>query len=283
MVIVMDDMAGGLLYQTDEGAITWLEAGTDRVAPLVSVDDVDAESVVIEDVSTIDGGVELWFTRWRGLDWEDPDDIENVVQTLERVVVNAGEPTEVATIGGWESGSSVTVGGETVGIENWAEGFYYFAVTDFEMERLPQPWNFYNPDEPKDVGCEGCPTSLVVSDDGSRAVFLDPLVEEAITLPVLVVVDLASGEEVARVEVSGFGWPLNAPAEGPEITTVDVLGDLVLINGGDEGQPFPAIWADLGAAEPVWEAVEVPGSARFLRSDVRLSELDATGLPWSTG
>lgn len=279
---VMDDMSGGLLYQSDDTAISWLEAGADRAVPLVAVDDPEAEEVRIEDVVTIDGEDELWFTRWRGLDWEDPDDIENVVQTLERVVVDAGEPTEVTQIGGWESGSSITVGGETVGIENWSEGFYAFAVTDLEMERLPQPWNFYDPDEPKDIGCEGCPTGLVVSDDGSRAIFLSPLAEEAITVPLLVVVDLISGEEVARLEVFGFGWPLGSPAEGPEITTVDILGDLVLINGADEGQPFPAIWTDLGAGEPVWETLPIPGSARFLRSDVRLNELDATGFPWST-
>jgi hypothetical protein len=268
MLRVMDDFAGGLVYQTDRNAILWLESGADRPVVVASVDDPGAESVTIEDIVVVDGAVELWFSRWRGLDWEDSDDIEHVVQSLERVVIDGGQAIEVAQIGGWESDTAVTVGGDTVGIENWAEGFYAFAVTDFEMERVPQPWNPYDPIEPQGVGCEGCPTRLVVSDDGSRAVFLTPVAQEAMILPALVVIDLGSGEEVSRIEVSGFGWPLSSPAEGPDITMIDILGDLVLINGADEGQLFPAIWADLGADEPVWEALPVPGSARFLRSDV---------------
>ena len=117
--------------------------------------------------------------------------------------------------------------------------------------------------------CDGCPIGLIVSDDGSKVAYLNPVAQVAIFLPVLVVVDLESGEEVANVEVSGFGWPRGHPAEGPEITTIDILGDLVLVNGDDEGQPFPAVWADIGVDEPVWEQMPVTGSARFLRSDVR--------------
>ena len=280
--LVMDDLAGGLLYQTDGTAIFWLEPGADQAVPLVTVDHLEAESVRIEDVVTIDGEDELWFTRWRDLDWENVGDT-SMVQTLERVGVGAGEPTEVANVGGYETGSSITVGGETIGMEQSTGTFYYFEVIDFEMERLPQPWNFFDHDEAKAWNCEECPTSLVVSDDGRRAIFLSPLVEDAIKFPDLVAVDLESGGELARLEVSGFAWPFSSPAEGPEITVIDILGDLVLINGADEGQPFPAIWTDLGADEPVWAALPVPGSARFLRSEVRLGELDATDLPWSAG
>jgi hypothetical protein len=275
---IMDDFAGGLVYQTDDSAIRWLGTGADRSIVVASVDDAEAESVNIEDVVVIGGVVELWLSRWRGLDWRDSYDIENMVQTLERVVIDGGEPTEVAQVGGWEARTSVTVGGEKVGTEFLAEGNYSFAVRDLELQLLPQPWNPLDPDDPKPVGCDGCPTGLVISDDGSRAVFLSPDTEGATTLAELVVIDLESGKELARLEVSGFAWPLGYPAEGPEITTIDILGDLVLVNGADEGQAFAAVWTDLTAEEPIWGASPVPGRARFLRSDVRFDDLETITL-----
>lgn len=272
----MDDLGGGLVFQTDDGGIWWQAIGDPDANRVVGAE--DGERVFLQDVVRVDDRVEIWYLREQG------SSIEDYVVVLERSTLTDGQTSVVGEVGSWETSSTVTIGGAVVARETNAEGYRGFGVTDFELERVPEPWNPYESmDMEEGFLCVECPNGLIVSDDGSRAVFLDPLVEEAITLPVLVVVDLVSGDEVARIEVSGFGWPLNAPAEGPEITTIDVLGDLVLINGGDEGQPFPAIWADLGAAEPVWEALEVPGSARFLRSDVRLNELDATGLPWSTG
>jgi hypothetical protein len=276
---VMDDLAGGLVYQTDVSAILWLGTGADHSIVVASVDDAESESVNIEDVVVINGAVELWYSRWRGLDWRDSYDIESMVQTLNRVVIDGGQPTEVASVGGWESATSVTVGGERLGIEFLAEGNYYFAVADLELQLLPQPWNFHDPDHMEPAGCDQCPTGLVVSDDGSRAMFLSPNTQDAVTIPELVIIDLESGEELAKLEIPGFNWPLGYPAEGPEITTIDILGNLVLVSGANEGEAFPAVWTDLTSEEPVWHELPEAGKARFLRSDVQFDELQAISLP----
>ena len=254
----MDDLGGGLVFQTDDGGIWWRAVGEPAAERVVSAE--EGERMLIQDVVLVGDRVEIWYLRERGFS------IEDHVVFLERSALTGGQTSVVGEVGSWETSSTVTVGGAVVALETNAEGFHAFGVTDFELERVAQPWNPYESMEMEETFLCDCPKELIVSDDGSRAVFLDSLVQEAITLPVLVVVDIVSGEEMARVEVSGFGW---ASGEGPEITTVDILGDLVLINGADEGQPFPAIWTDLGAAEMVWEALPVPGFARFLRSDVR--------------
>lgn len=265
-LIVMDDLAGGLLYQTSPSTILWLEPGA--AGPTALVEAAPTETVGLEDVVRVGDEVEVWFTRWTGGDSDIPEDH---VQTLERVVVDGGQSTVVGQVGGWESGSTITVGGEVIALQNWAEGFYVFSIYDTELDHLPQPWNPY--DEPRNDRCDGCPSELVVSDDGGRAAYLAPEQREATVLPVVVVVDLGSGEEVARVDVSGFGWWDGSAVHGQIATSLDVLGDHVIVNGRDQERPLPALWADLGADQPVWDELPVTGRARFLRSDL------AVGLP----
>ena len=266
-LVLMDDLAGGLLYQTGPSAILWLETGA--AGPTALVEAAPTETVWLEDVVRVVDEVEVWFTRWTGGDSDIPEDH---VQTLERMVVDGEHPTVVGQVGGWESGSIVTVGGEVIALQNWAEGFYMFSINDLELDRLPQPWAPY--DEPADVGCEDCPVNLVVADDGSKVAFLSPEPGETTIVPILLVVDIESGEELARIDVPGFDWPTGSQGDGPEAGFIDILGDVVLINGWNGERSVPAIWTDLRADEPSWEELEFRGDARFLRSDVRVGLLD---------
>ncbi len=266
--LLFDDLAGGLLFQTDQKVIWWQESG--GAGPRELVVAADDESVSLQDVSLVEGRVEAWFTRDRG------STIEDHVQILERVVIDGGEPSVVAETGAWESSSTVTVGGEVVAREHGAEGFYSFGLTDLQLSSpgsTSQPWNPYSEMEMDDTFlCDACPVGLIVSDDGRLVAYRDRG-GNAADIAVLVVVDLESGEET-HLEISGIGAPNNAT--GPYVGGLDLLGDLALVNISNElGQPLAARWVDLFDEGAAWTELPFRGDARFLRSDVQFGESES--------
>ncbi|MDP9144511.1 MAG: hypothetical protein M3N43_07420 [Actinomycetota bacterium] len=255
---VMDDLSGGLLYQTDLSSIWWL--ASDSSQPVELVGSAENETVELQDVTIVDGITEIWFTRTSGTT------IEDARQDLAHVNLGGGPQVVVDEVGGWESSSRVTVGGDVIALQSWAEGFYAFGVQHKDGGEMAQPWNPYRAIFEPTIGCDGCPTDLIVTDDGVLAAYLQPLGSYPDIVPSLVVVDVATGQTVHQIELAGLGWQFNEP--GPWITEIDMLGDVALLNVGDGEGHFAALWTDLSRVEPAWSELPVLGRARLLRSDV---------------
>lgn len=208
----------------------------------------------------------MWFTHHTGTT------IEDARQDLAYVGLSGGPPVIVDEVGGWESGTGVTVGGDVLAYQTWAEGFYWFGIHHRDGSEIAQPWNPYPSIFEPNIGCEGCPMGLVVSDDGSRVAFLEPLGELEDYVPYLVVIDLTSGDELVRAEIDGMGWRHGSPGGGPAVINPDLLGDIVVLEVIADDSVLPAIWADLTAEELVWRELPINGRARLLRSDVQFGE-----------
>ena len=130
--LLMDDLAGGLLYQTDGDAIWWQEAGEAEARVIVQAG--AGESLTLQDVVVMEGGVEIWFTRDRG------STIDDYVVSLERMAVTGGSASVVGEIGSWESSSTATVGGEVIALETDSEGYHGFGVRNLDLGQIPQRW-----------------------------------------------------------------------------------------------------------------------------------------------
>jgi hypothetical protein len=85
-----------------------------------------------------------------------------------------------------------------------------------------------------------------------------------------VVVDLASGDRLASVEISGLEWPDGAFDTGPSVGAIDLLGDVFLLEVHDYDQILTAVWADMSASPVVWRDLPVDGHARLLRQPLDL-------------
>ena len=261
---LIDDLEGGVLQQADDTVIWHRGAGAQVPAELVVA--LDGEQVWLQDVSVLDGITQAWFTRSRG------STIEDVLQTLERVPIGGPTPVVVNEVGAWESASTATVGGEVVAYQTWAEGFYTFGIGAVDGSDLEQPWNPYREISEPYLGCEGCPTDLIVSDDGARVAYLHPETE-AFT-PLLVILDPVTGNDVIRERFHGMSCCQGGDSER-RISDVDLFGDVVLLNVSEGDFPSFAMWKDISDPEAEWQEFRVRGSARLLRSELQV------GLPGS--
>jgi hypothetical protein len=256
---VMDDTAGGVVFR-DSRHSGIRRIGSEGGLPVDLVVPAPTESVELEDVTLLDGKVEVWFTRFSG---STPHD---AVQTLERIPIEGGTSLVVAAVGDWESWSTVTVAPDVLALQTRAEGRYTFGLMTFDAVRPPQPWNPYYNIEETPAACSGCPVAMVVSDDGRRVAFLEPK-DDGIDVIVLVAIDLDSASQLLRLEIPGID------IEEFSHPSLDIVGDIVLVNP-DGILPRRALWADLSVAHPSWQAMPEIGVARLLRSDLDLRALE---------
>jgi hypothetical protein len=261
---LVDDLTGGVLYQSDDKTI-WLQSpGSDEPVPLASA--AEGEQVWLQDVSLSGGQRDVWFTRDRG------STIDDSLETFERVPIGESEPVVIAETGGWESGSTMTVGGVIVASQGFSEGFYTFGIWSTDGGSLDQPWNPYREIPEPFIGCEGCPTDLIVDDRGTRVAYLQPETEEF--RPVLVVLDPVSGDDVVRERLADMSCCSGGGGADLHATSIDLFEDNVLVNRADDNRATFAMWKDLSDPDAEWQEFRVRGSARFLRSDLQVGLLE---------
>jgi hypothetical protein len=257
----VDDTRGGIVIQPhespwtsvgDDSIIYWAPQGSSNVQELL-VPAAD-QGLRLEDVATRDGVTSVYYTRRFG---DTPDTAE---QTLRRFDLDDRTVSEIALVGGWESGSSpISVGGDTIVRNGSGEAYFWITFTDLDNNEFASPANPI-----PDGGFDCVPECFYYADlspDGSEVAFgrLAPNGSGFYTTPEIEVRDIASGDLLLSVtlpELSASGY----------IDSVDLSATHVLINIVEEGSDYPvATVVDLASGLSVVQA-PVNGVARFLRS-----------------
>jgi hypothetical protein len=257
----IDDTRGGIVIQPhespwtsvgDDSIIYWVPQGSSNVQELL-VPAAD-QGLRLEDVATRDGVTSVYYTRRFG---DTPDTAE---QTLRRFDLDDRTVSEIALVGGWESGSSpISVGGDTIVRNGSGEAYFWITFTDLDNNEFASPANPI-----PDGGFDCVPECFYYADlspDGSEVAFgrLAPNGSGFYTTPEIEVRDIASGDLLLSVtlpELSASGY----------IDSVDLSATHVLINIVEEGSDYPvATVVDLASGLSVVQA-PVNGVARFLRS-----------------
>jgi hypothetical protein len=242
---LVDDLAGGVIYQNDDQVIWHHAAGA--AGPVQVAVASEGERVFLQDVTELDGVSEIRFNREVG------STIDDYVVYLERVPLSGGETVVVDDVASWEGGSDFTIGGG-LAAEEWAsEGWAGFVLRTLSLGSVPQPWNPYETMEMDDYYlCGDCPRGLTISDDGSRVGYHIGANDDVGST--LIVVELATGVE-SQFEVGSEG-------------EIDFFGDYVLVNAFERNVPSFAVWKDLSDPESEWQQLRVRSNARLLRSEL---------------
>ncbi len=264
----IDDTRGGVVFQPNWGP--WFFQGSDSIVYWVPtaagayqellVPAAD-QGLALEDVVAQGDDVMVYYTRTEG-----GDDPATTLQTLRRFDLDNKTVTEIAVVGGWESGSSpISVGGETIATNGAGEGFYwvnFFDLGGVPLESSADPIGFDEFDCLPD-----CFYYADLSPDGTKVAVgrLAPNADGFPTTPEIEVRDLATGElelAVSLPAVTAFPW----------IHSLDLSNTHVLINIVEEGSEYPfATIVDIASGGLTTYPAPVAGVARFLRS---MPELD---------
>ncbi|MDJ0954078.1 MAG: hypothetical protein QNJ81_10405 [Acidimicrobiia bacterium] len=257
----IDDTRAGIVVHPHRNS--WFNEGVDTVvywAPegagalqqlLVPAAD---QILRLEDVQPQGDGVIVYYTRRSG---ETPETAE---QTLRAFDLDAKTVTELAVVGGWESGTSpISVGGSTIVRNGSGEAYFWIIFTDLESNLIDSPAN------PIADGFDCVPDCFYYGDlspDGSLVAFgrLGPNSGGFFTVPQIEVREVATGDLVMSVtlpELAASGY----------IDSLDLSGTHVLINIVEEGSVYPvATVVDLVSGGVSAQQAAVGGVARFLRS-----------------
>jgi hypothetical protein len=259
----VDDGLGGLLYQIDAGRdwdqtpalrttiVWWVPKGSER--PLDLLVPTADQSLTLEDALVIDGDLTVFYRRSEGaVSFE-------MVDSLRRYDHATGAVTELMRGSAWEAGFDVgSVGGGLIAGTEYGQIESYCFFRDFAGAPA------FSPADPSVPGCEGpgCPDSCVVSPDGLRVANVETQFDEstnATTAYDVVVSDVATGEELERIEIPDPDWA---------ITDLDLSGDGIIVNRSS-GEAQLAAWVvNLSSPDvPAWE-VPIAGVARFVTSPV---------------
>ncbi len=258
----IDDTRGGIVVHPNHSP--WLHEGVDSIvywAPegaavlqqlLVPADD---QGLRLEDVQQQGETVGVYYTRRSG------DTPENAEQTLRRFDLDSKEVTEIAVVGGWESGTSpISVGGETIVRSGGGEAFFWTIFSDLGNNEFDSP---ANPMPDGEFDCiPDCFYYGDLSPDGSLVAFGRIGLNSGgfYTVPEVEVRDVATGDLVLNVTLPEM------PAIG-YIDSLDVSDTHVLINIVEEGSVFPvATVIDIASGGLTVQQAAVGGVARFLRS-----------------
>lgn len=262
IAFAIDDTAGGVVFQAnrqpfiftgDDSIVYWVPQGSS--APQELLVPAADQGLGLEDVVNNDG-VQVYYTRVEGR--ESP---ETAAQTLRRFDVATTTVTEVATVGGWESGSSpISVGGDTIVSNGAGEGFLWMNFYDLEAALFASP---ANPMPEGEFDClPECFYYGDVSPDGTLLA-IGRLAANAggfAIVPEIEVRNIATGAVVMNVslpEVPAFPW----------IHSLDLSDTHVLINIVEEGSEYPfATIVDIASGGLTAYPAPVGGVARFLRS-----------------
>ncbi len=103
----------------------------------------------------------MYYTRLEG---STPDDR---LQTLRRFDLDSKEVVPVADVAGWESGAwNFSVGGDLIGYQGAAEGFFWIDFRDLSGALLDPP---YHPNPDGEFDCyPTCHWAIAVNPDGSQ-------------------------------------------------------------------------------------------------------------------
>ncbi len=262
IAFAIDDTAGGVVFQPnqqpflfkgDDSIVYWVPQGAG--APQELLVPAADQGLGLEDVVD-DGRVQVYYTRVEG-----QGDPETAAQTLRRFDVAATAVTEVAIVGGWESGSSpISVGGDAIVSNGVGEGWFFMNFFDLDGVVFDSPANPI-PDGEFDCGPD-CFYFGDLSPDGTHVAVarLGTNSGGFAIVPEVEVRNVATGAVVMSVvlpEVPAFPW----------IHSLDLSDTHVLINIVEEGSEYPfATIIDIASGGLTTYPAPVGGVARFLRS-----------------
>ncbi len=276
--VAADDLMGGLVFQgpgsdsgffgaPEESIVWWLPAGAEEPRSLLVP--TGEQWLRLVGVELIDGSPAVVYIRT-----DNPDDFYNAIATLRTYDFEAGEVSEVRTVGGWESGTSHVTFGNGVFASNWFgeaySGFDFFDTNGDDVVVAGDPYGdaicFDGTLEPgtEDTGAVTggrCFENVAITPDGSRIAYTTlSSDEEGVVQSVdLVVVDAADGSELHRMPIL---------TEAPySISSLDIRGDTVLYNQvtfRTTRELLPATVIDLSTGEGI--TIPVAGTARFAPS-----------------
>ncbi|MDJ0924215.1 MAG: hypothetical protein QNJ77_06590 [Acidimicrobiia bacterium] len=259
----IDDARGGIVFQPNRGSwffrgsdsiVYWVPTGAGTYQELL-VPDAD-QGLALEDVASHGASAAVYYTRTEG-----GDDPETTVQTLRRFDLDDKTVTEIAVVGGWESGSSpISAGGDLIVKNSGAEGYVWIDFMDLDGVEFDSP---ANPLPLEEFDCfPGCFYYADLSPDGSRVALgrLAPNADGFPTTPEIEIRDVATGAlelAVSLPDVAAFPW----------IHSMDLSDTHVLINIIEEGSEYPfATIVDIASGGLATYPAPVGGVARFLRS-----------------
>jgi hypothetical protein len=266
--VAIDDGRGGLVFQRpwrldyplDPASTIIYLLENDALDPRELLVPTDDQFLTLYDVA--DGGV--WYTRREG------DTPETARETLRHYDLETKEVEEVAVTGGWESGAiDVSIGDETIATY-WSgeahRGFDFYDIGGSRIDLAADPYlqgrltcvdgRLYD-----DQGVEHdtpCPEYSAVGDNGTLA-YLEVGADSGSYRAVLVVVELATGAELVRLD-------LERPDQGWAPGSLEINDGLVLVNRTRSGQfdaPFiEALIIEVGTGARI--EAGLAGRARFL-------------------
>jgi hypothetical protein len=268
--LAVDDGLGGLVFQRSSDS--WRTDPRSTIAYYLPPDSFEPQELLVPTGAqylklwAVDGG-SVWYSRSIG------DTPQTASETLRTYDFSTRTVDQLATTGGWESGSiGVSVADGIAVVYRHAEastGFeYYDADSAHRIGFEGDPYKntsfcadggqVYDEYTGERLG-QGCSEFPALSDDG-RLAFVERTFDGIQVRYILVVVDLDTGTELFRqdLERPDQGW---APRE------IDLCGGHVLVNRTGTGVfDAPYIGALLFDLESGVRAdVGLPGRARFLR------------------
>lgn len=197
VMLAVADGEGGIVVQVGLSAsdILWLPEGTTELVELVPAG--PGETLTLHDVAVIDGVPTVLYTVRRS--GPAPEDAS---EDLHLLALESGDDRMLAKVGGYESGPwRVSAGGGLVAVSMTAEGTTWFEFLDLDGSPVTVDAN-PRTEEESAVDFLEWVSHGVLSPDGSTFAYVrgHPRSEAPFHL---VVVELATGEELVDAELPG--------------------------------------------------------------------------------
>ena len=254
----IDDLEGGVLFQVERWSgnrhsIVY-QVARDRGEAVATLIPAIDQGLTLHGMARDDGDAYIYYSRREG---STPDDART---TLRRYGMTSRDVSELATVGGWESGAFPISISDSLIVANWgAEGLLGMNFFDLEGNVAAVAADPDPADEPF-FDCFGeCPSAGELSQDGERLVY----VEEVDGVANAVIRHVASGAEIRRIELG--------VADGWWVVTFDLNSNYLVVNREATSGMLAAWLFDLRAVDP--EAIElaIPGHAYLTRSPVDIN------------
>jgi hypothetical protein len=254
----IDDLEGGVLFQIERfsgnrQSIVYRvarEAG-EAVATLIPAID---QGLTLHGMARDGDEAYIYYSRREGTT---PDD---ALTTLRRYGMTSREVSELATVGGWESGAFPISISDSLILANWS-GEALLGMDFFDLGGNVAAVAA-DPDPPDDAffDCFGeCPSVGELSQNSERLVYVEEIDGEAHA----VIRHVASGAEIRRIEL---GVP-----DGWWVVTFDLNSNYLVVNREARGGMLAAWLFDLRAVDPEASELATPGHAYLTRSPVDIS------------
>ena len=273
----VDDTRGGLLFQVERGrnwelsfegpsersratVVWWVPAGSSAAQELLVPSPGAGHWLSLHDAYRTGRSFSVLYTRSEG-----SVPFEDAWEKLRIFDVGADEVREVATVGGWEHDfDGVSVSGDLI---SGTSGHLYGR----DCMLLAMNGEFVTPPglPESDAECGmrgGCRFSCVVSADGSQIAYLESPLEDEPRGIALVVVEMASGTELVRLDAGSD--------DAHRYGSLDLNGQLLLVNRRREDSGVREAFGEallVHLANDSADEVPVSGRVRFATSplDIR--------------